>query len=172
VDFEQYAREQTPRLLRFAAVLTNDNGTAEDAVQNVLMKAHAQWLRVSAVEHPQAYLQRMLVNEITSWRRKWSRFVPQPDSTLDGRVDDGTAQVDDHLHLLAELSKLPGRQRAAVTLRYLEDLSDADIALILECRETTVRGYIHRALRSLRIEMSATAVLSPSCPAAIKGKEA
>ncbi|GAA0598911.1 hypothetical protein HPO96_21545 [Kribbella sandramycini] len=45
---------------------------------------------------------------------------------------------------------LPTKQRAAVVLRYYEDLPDADIAVILGCSPATVRSQIHRALASLR----------------------
>jgi RNA polymerase sigma factor (sigma-70 family) len=45
---------------------------------------------------------------------------------------------------------LPAKQRAAVVLRYYEDLPDAEIAAILDCSPATVRSQIHRALASLR----------------------
>jgi len=167
VEFENYAREHSHQLLRFAAVLTNDNGIAEDVVQNVLIKAHARWDRISMIDNRQAYLRRMVVNELTSWRRKWARYVPHPNTALDRPVGDGTGQVDDHVELVGELAKLPAKQRAAVTLRFLEDLSDAEIAEVLNCREVTVRGYIHRALNALRIEMTA-----PSALPVLHGKEA
>jgi RNA polymerase sigma factor (sigma-70 family) len=56
--------------------------------------------------------------------------------------------------LLAEISKLPRRQRAVLVLRYYEDRSDAQIAELLGCRPATVRAYASRALAALRIEMS------------------
>jgi RNA polymerase sigma-70 factor (sigma-E family) len=173
LDFDGYAREHAQQLLRFAAVLTNDNGTAEDAVQNVLIKAHAQWDRICSTDNPQAYLHRMVVNELNSWRRKWARYVPHPDTSLDRQVGDDTGRVDDRVELIAELAKLPTRQRAAVTLRFLEDRSDAEIAAILGCRETTVRGYIHRALKTLRVEMAARPVaVTPPASSTLHRKEA
>ena len=55
--------------------------------------------------------------------------------------------------LLAELSKLPRRQRAVLVLRYYEGLSDNEIADALGCAPGTVRGYASRALGTLRIEL-------------------
>jgi RNA polymerase sigma-70 factor (sigma-E family) len=159
VEFESYARAHSQQLLRFAAVLTNDNGVAEDVVQNVLIKAHGHWDRIDRMDNRHAYLRRMVVNELTSWRRKWARYVPHPDTALDRPVADGSGRVDDRVELVAELAKLPARQRAAVTLRFLEDLSDAEIAEILNCREVTVRGYIHRALKALRVELAGSSAL-------------
>ncbi len=170
-DFDDFAREQGRQLLRLAAVLTNDNGLAEDVVQNVLIKVHAGWDRISALDNTDAYVRRMLVNELSSWRRKWARYVPHPDNALDRGVDHPSGRLDDRAELVAELAKLPTKQRAAVTLRYLEDFTDSAIAEVLGCRETTVRGYVHRALKTLRVEMSPSPAPSP-CPPALHRKEA
>ncbi len=51
------------------------------------------------------------------------------------------------------LQTLPERQRAAVVLRFYEDLPDREIASLLGCREATVRTTIHRALIALRKEI-------------------
>jgi RNA polymerase sigma factor (sigma-70 family) len=57
--------------------------------------------------------------------------------------------------LIAELRRLPNRQRAAVALRYWADLPDREIATQLGCSETSVRGYIFRALGALRVALDA-----------------
>jgi RNA polymerase sigma factor (sigma-70 family) len=51
------------------------------------------------------------------------------------------------------LAALPRRQRAALVLRFYEDLPDADIAEILGCAIGTVRSSISRALTTLRTEL-------------------
>jgi RNA polymerase sigma factor (sigma-70 family) len=48
------------------------------------------------------------------------------------------------------LGELPARQRAAVVLRYYEELPDRDIAALLGCREATVRSLVARGLHTLR----------------------
>ena len=53
------------------------------------------------------------------------------------------------------LHSLPVKQRAAVALRYLDDLSFAEIAEILGCPESTARSHVHRALTRLRTELEA-----------------
>jgi RNA polymerase sigma factor (sigma-70 family) len=93
------------------------------------------------------------VNEYLSWRRKWSRLVPVAevgDRTVDADLAAEHAVRDE---LVAQLRRLPRRQRAAIVLRFYEDLDDAEIATILGCRAVTVRGYISRALRTLRVEL-------------------
>jgi RNA polymerase sigma factor (sigma-70 family) len=56
--------------------------------------------------------------------------------------------------MIRRLASLPRRQRAAVVLRYYAGLPDAEIAIQLGCRETTVRSQISRALAALRIDLT------------------
>jgi RNA polymerase sigma-70 factor (sigma-E family) len=156
VTFEEYARQHTGQLLRLATVLASDPGTAEDVVQEVLIRAHGSWAKIGGLDHPHAYLRRMVVNECISWRRKWGRLQATPDSELDRSTADHGGRYADRDELLAELRKLAPKPRAAIVLRYFEDLSDAEIADSLRCQQVTVRGYIHRGLRALRIELTAT----------------
>ena len=154
MTFEQFAATRLDAVLRFAAVLTNDRGLAEDVVQEVLIRAHRRWAQIGDLDQPEAYVRRMIVNEFTSWRRKWARIVPRPSEELDVDIDDESATIADRHTLLAEIAKLPRRQRTVLVLRYYEGLPDSAIAATLGCSETTVRGYAFRALKALRIELA------------------
>jgi RNA polymerase sigma factor (sigma-70 family) len=55
--------------------------------------------------------------------------------------------------LIAELERLPRRQRAVLVLRYYQGLSDIEIADVIGCQAGTVRGYASRALATLRVEL-------------------
>ena len=143
-------------LLRFATALCADPGTAQEVVQEVAYRASTRWPSIQRLEHPDAYLRRMVVNEYLSWRRKWGRLVPSSD-LVDGRPElerDAMGNVDDRHQLQAELRKLPPRQRAVIVLRFYEDLDDAEIAAALHCPRGTVRSLHSRALRRLRVEMA------------------
>ena len=61
-----------------------------------------------------------------------------------------TADADVARRLLATL---PARQRAAVALRFYDDLPFAEIGRILDCTESTARSYVHRALGQLREQL-------------------
>ena len=84
-------------------------------------------------------------NEAVSLGRAKER-VPESSG-----LPDPADRHADRAALIAEIRRLPNRQRAAVALRYWEDLTDAQIAEQLGCREATVRGYIRRGLRTLRL---------------------
>lgn len=159
MTFEEWLQAELPRLLRFADVLCGGPDPAEEVVQDVAIKVHARWSKISRLEFPQAYVRRMIVNEYLSWRRKWSRMIPQAEFTEHGAAGQAgfAEQHADRAELTMELAKLPRRQRAVLVLRYFEGLSDADIATVLGCSSATVRSHVSRGLSALRIEMSPAA---------------
>lgn len=120
MTFEEWMRRGVPNLLRFATVLCGSGHLAEDLVQDTVIKAHRYWDRIQRADRPDSYLRRIVVNEYLSWRRKWSRFVPRPEiwSEADPSRSDHAARLADQDELVAELAKLPPRQRAVIALRY------------------------------------------------------
>lgn len=165
VQFEQYVTESRQRLFRFAVVLCGDTVLAGDLICDVLGRVFERWPQVAAARDPHAYVRRMLVNEFVDWQRRRARAVPHPEI---GRLADirasrlgmsgpDPAEVEaERAALLDELSRLPARQRAAIVLRYYEQLSDEEIAATLGCRSGTVRSCISRGLATLRITRTAS----------------
>lgn len=146
--FEDFVVARGDALLRLALMLTGDRHHAEDLVQSVLAKAYVRWSRVAAMERPEAYLKKVLVNDHLRWWRRGSREV-LVGTPADGVVgDDGRHEARDAAWQL--LGRLPNRQRAVLVLRYYEDLSDAEIAVVLGCAQGTVRSQAARGLAALR----------------------
>lgn len=166
VQFETYVAGSRQRLFRFAVVLCSDTVLAGDLVTDVLGRAFERWHQVSAARDVHAYVRRMLVNEFVSWQRRRTRLIPHAaiEQLAERRArrlgdtipDPGDVHAE-RANLLAELSQLPARQRAAIVLRYYEDLDDHQIAAILGCRPGTVRSSISRGLAALRISMTPSA---------------
>jgi RNA polymerase sigma-70 factor (sigma-E family) len=154
VIFKEFVTERQRPLLRFAMVLTGDARLAEELVQDVLVRAFERWDRISGLDHPGAYIRRMIVNDYLSLRRRLWRLVPfDPNEHVDA-VDDHAGHHAERDAILAELGKLPRKQRAVIALRYYGGLSDPEIADALGCTPGTVRGYASRALATLRIEIT------------------
>ena len=158
--FEEFAATRLPAVLRFAGVLTADRALAEDVVQEVLIRASKRWDRLQTLDEPERYVRKMIVNEYLSWRRRNWRLLPAGTAIeTDGRESpDYASEHAERDALLAELGKLPRRQRTVLVLRYYQGLSDAEIADVLGCRPGTVRGYAFRALATLRVELSPRAL--------------
>ncbi|ADB29582.1 RNA polymerase, sigma-24 subunit, ECF subfamily [Kribbella flavida DSM 17836] len=155
-SFDQVVGSSERRLLRVALMLSGSAHTAEDLVQSVFARAHRRWSRIGALEHPEAYLRTMVVNEFLSWRRRLkNRELPTAELTETPTTEDigaRQAQRDAAWRLLATL---PRRQRAVLVLRYYEDLPDDEIAAVLNCTASTVRSNAARGLASLRAELPA-----------------
>jgi RNA polymerase sigma-70 factor (sigma-E family) len=154
MTFDDFVAQRLTTLLRFAGVLCGDKHLAEDVVQDVLLRASAMWPRISALDSPDAYVRRMVVNEYLSWRRKWARVIPRAEVTDERTVPDHADRQADHDDLERRLDQLPGKQGAVIVLRYYEGLADADIARILGCAPGTVRSHASLALAALRIQMT------------------
>lgn len=137
-------RERHQPMVRLAYLLTGDRGAAEELVQDAFIAVHRSWGRVT---QPSAYLRVAVVNACRSWgRRRVLERERRPASA-------------EHAFLVADemwdlLQGLPERQRAAIVLRFYEDLPDREIAAVLGCREATVRTAVFRGLAALRKEVT------------------
>ncbi len=154
VTFDDYVRLRGARLVRLARLLVHDRHLAEDLVQEVLGKAFVRWKSIVQGGDPDQYVRKMLVNaNISRWRRKSSsELTTGTIAEPAGRGDIGQEAADrDAAWRL--VSQLPAKQRAAVVLRYYEDLDDASIADILNCSTVTVRSQVMRALATLREQL-------------------
>lgn len=154
--FEDFVLASRRGLFRFAVVLCGDSVRATDLVTDVLGKAFERWPQVSGADNPYAYARRMVVNEFISQQRKHGRVVPLPSLIdLAGTTPDHGIVSAERDGLIAQLDQLSAPQRAAIVLRYYEDLDDEQIARVLGCRIGTVRSHISRGLARLRVELSA-----------------
>lgn len=99
----------------------------------------------SDVTNPRAYLRQMVVHECLRVQRRHGQ------ESLFRDPPDGAAEADhSNVELYESLARLTPRRRAAIVLRYVDDLAVTEIAEILECTPTTVSSLIHRALADLR----------------------
>jgi RNA polymerase sigma-70 factor (sigma-E family) len=159
VTFEEFVAARLGALIRYATVVTWDPHLAEDVTQEVLLRAKARWARIGRLDAPEQYVKRMVLNEFLSWRRRRAaHIVLLPRESLDAlapKEPDGTHAVDDRDAARQLIAGLPPRQRAALALRYYENLPDEQIAELLGCRIGTVRGHISRALATLRSSLPA-----------------
>ena len=153
LSFDDWVEVRVPALLRFAYLVTGSQHAAEDAVQAALTRACERWSRVRRTIDPDAYVRRMVVNaHISAWRRGARRELSVAE-VRDTEVADHAAVVATGDAVWRVCGTLPPQQRAAVVLRYYEDLEYAEIAAILGVAQATVRSHVHRALAAMRVEL-------------------
>jgi RNA polymerase sigma-70 factor (sigma-E family) len=149
--FEAYVAMRGTALTRFAFLLLGDHHLAQDLTQEALAKLHRHWSRVSDFDDLDAYVRKMMLNQLLSWRRRksWTERTIEAPEDHAGDHDLASDRVErDAMWTL--LGELPPQQRAVIVLRYYEDLDDDRIADLLGCSAPTVRSHASKATTRLR----------------------
>lgn len=150
VAFEDFVTARLPALVRFGRVLTGNTPAAEDLVQTALAKSYAKWGRIEASD-PEGYVRRVMANTHASWWRRPLRehaYEQLPERT--GGGPDPYVSLELRDAIWRALGDLSSRQRAALVLRFYEDLSIEEIADALGCRIGTAKSLVSRGLAALR----------------------
>jgi RNA polymerase sigma-70 factor (sigma-E family) len=151
--FREYVTARRPSLLRTAYLLTGNRADAEDLVQSALAKTYLAWDRIEDRSALDGYVRRAMVNTHISWWRR-RRLEEYPTDEIPDRAvadDSGTSDLADTLRRAVD--RLPQRMRAAVVLRYFEDMTEAEVADVLGVSLGTVKSTVSRAVAKLRIDV-------------------
>jgi RNA polymerase sigma-70 factor (sigma-E family) len=148
-------RRHAPGAGRLAYLLTGDPHLAEDLAQEAFVRLIGRLGRIRDEAAIDAYLRRSVVNLA---RKQWRRRATQraylrrerPDSINEEASADDFAARDE---LWGALGKLPYRQRAAIVLRFYEDLTEQETARALGCAVGTVKSSVSRGLQRMREEL-------------------
>jgi RNA polymerase sigma-70 factor (sigma-E family) len=172
-ELERFLAERGGHLLRSAVLLAGSREAGEDLVQAALERL----LRRGPAVHgdPEAYLRRIIYHlAADGWRRggRWRARLAVLRGVGEGVAPDRSAQVEQRDELVRLLVRLPPGQRAAIVLRYWEDLSDAEAADVLGCSASTVRSSVARGLHRLRELSGADAAAAAGQVAADQGGRA
>ena len=146
-QFETLYALHYARAVRFAHLMTGSR-EAEDLAQEAFLRAVRRWDPKSPPEAFWRWLQttmlRLHLNRLRRAAAEARAFARRgPDPEVQG-------EPPDH-ELLDALRSLSPRQRAAVVLRYYEDLPEAEIADRLGCRPGTVKALLHQARQRVRL---------------------
>ncbi|MBB2894245.1 SigE family RNA polymerase sigma factor [Flexivirga oryzae] len=162
-DFASFVERETAGLRKLATSLTGNRTDADDLLQETFTKTFVSWRKVRSATAPSAYVRRMMVHTFLSGRRRRasSEIVSPFDNDELTSPDPAEAYVQHHA-LLAQVRRLPERQRAIVVLRFMEDLPVGEVASIMRMREGAVRTACHRALAELREAAAANTDLGDS----------
>lgn len=167
--FSEYVAARQRALVRTAYVITGDHHAAEDLVQTALARVYLAWNRIQDKQALDAYVRRAMVNEHTSWwRRAWRKLEHSTAELPNRPAAEPTLDSADRDELKQHIYALPPRQRVAIVLRYLEGLSEAETAELMDCSIGTVKSQTSRALVALRARY-ASATDGTTTADAVKG---
>jgi RNA polymerase sigma-70 factor (sigma-E family) len=149
-EFAELYRTQRVGLFRLAYLVCRDKQRAEEAVAEGVARVLPRW-RAGRVEDPALYLRRAVVNQaIGAWRR---RVVEQRHAQWDHDRDTSSGveeEVGDRDMVWRALGALPPKQRAAIALRFYDDLSVDRAAAVLGVSVGTIKSRVARGLERLR----------------------
>jgi RNA polymerase sigma-70 factor (sigma-E family) len=148
---ELYVRH-APAAQRLAFLLTGDRAQAEDLVQEAFVRVVGRFGHLRVPDAFGAYLRRTIVNLHTSQlrRKRLERAWLERERHAPTAV---TPEVGGREELWHAVLALPPRQRAAVVLRFYEDLSERETAEVLRCSPAAAKALVARAMETLRTEI-------------------
>lgn len=149
-------------LYRTAYLMIGNHALAEDLVQTALTNTYASWRNVRELDAAYAYARTAVARSVASWFRSKVRLREQPTDRLPETSyapDPSTRPM-----LLEALAQLPPRQRAAVVLRFYDDLNVAEVAHALGCSEGTVKSQTSAGLGKLRLLLGDSVIPSTEGP--------
>lgn len=142
-ELDELARRRGPALVGYAYLLTGDLHSAQDVVQEALVRTFVRRRAGAGVDSLESYVRRTVLNvyrDLYRRRRTW-RGVRHLVAEPSWYAPPDAAAVD-HLDLHAGLGRLSPRERACVVLRYYEDLSVAEVADWLGISTGAVKRYL------------------------------
>lgn len=148
MNFDDYVRARYRQLVGFAFTLTLDHSEAEDLVQSALVKCFPRWREVRSAD---AYVRRCIVRDV--WRRGQRDGRESYSEPTKEQIDPADLAANRDLAVRL-LRSLPARQRAVVVLRYMEDLSEREVAALLNVRPGTIKSQASRALATLKAALA------------------
>ena len=150
-EFHAFFSAEGESLRRLGVWLTGDAEKGADLAQEALARTYRHWGRIKS-EDPGPYARRTLVNLVRSAHRRSVIERRYQESQVKERaiVESSSGRVDEFLRVSLALKTLPPIRRAAIVLRFYEDMSEAEIARILDRPVGTVKSDIHRGLAKLR----------------------
>jgi RNA polymerase sigma-70 factor (sigma-E family) len=138
-------------LVRYGFMMTGDRAAGEDLVQEALLRCLPSWGRLDP-PGVEAYVRKVMAR--LAWK---ARRHPLRMSSSSGQAEPTTADIaetsSEQSDLRQALRALPPQQRVVLVLRYWQDLSEAEIAELLGCRQGTVKSRASRAYAQLRQEL-------------------
>src|ERR1700723_1271932 len=162
VAFGEYVRSRSQALLRAAQAMTGNRADAEDLLQATLFKAYQSGDNVSDPAALDTSVRRVMVNpHISGWRRRRLDEYPT-DEIPDSPAADATGDSDLHDVVQRAVDRLPRQMRAAVMLRFYDDLTETEVAAALGVSVRTVKSAVARAVAKLRNDAELGADAQPA----------
>jgi len=151
-QFAEFALARAGALHRAAYLMVGDSQLAQDLVQEALTKTYVAWPRLRDPANAEAYCRKAITTTAISWFRRKGWNNERPSEYLPEGPPGAGHEVAyaEHDAVWRALRDVPPRQRAALVLRFYEDLTEAQTAAAMGCAVGTVKSQVSAGLKKLR----------------------
>jgi RNA polymerase sigma factor (sigma-70 family) len=147
MDFDSYYAASYDRVRRAMTLTFRDHELAEEIAQEAFFQTLRKWKKVSQLDHPEGWTMVVALNKGRDLHRRRARQeAKQSLLVLPSLSTSGEARVDDRMRVAELLEGLSDRQREALLLRYITQLTIPEIAEAMGCAEGTVKATLHSAI--------------------------
>lgn len=155
-SFDAFYAREFPRIVHVTFALSGSRLAAEDLAQEAMVAAYRQWDQVRHLDRPGAWVRRVAINLAASAHQRRKAEFKALVRLAPLRVGPLVRLDSESEHVWRRVRRLPRRQAQAVALFYVDHLSVAEIAEVMDCAENTVKAHLHQARqtleRTLRLE--------------------
>lgn len=158
LDLNEVMELHTERLLRVAFYYTKNIQTAEDIVQDVFIKFYEVYEHYEERGELQAYLTRMTINKCKDYLRSWPyrklQFLQKWTTANQTDLLHNKIAKDEKAFLHEQILQLPIMNREVIVYYYFEEMSLAEIAVLLNIPLSTVKTRMTRSRSLLKQKLS------------------
>jgi RNA polymerase sigma-70 factor (ECF subfamily) len=147
MDFDDFYTTSFDRVRRAMTLTFRDPQLAEDVTQEAFYRALRKWPKISQHDHPEGWTMLTALNAGRDVARRRNRHQQRAPMLTDNRDSEvGHKSVEDRMLVTDLLARLSDRQREALLLRYISQLTIPEIAHVMGCAEGTVKSTLHSAI--------------------------
>jgi RNA polymerase sigma-70 factor (ECF subfamily) len=159
-EFDDLVAEHSRGILAYLWRLLGDSDLAEDCLQDVFLRAFKAYGRLHVESNYRAWLYKIATNTAYSLRKHEARIAVR-QVELDkvelrtGSTPHEDLELQERLECVAQaVMSLPEMQQAAIMLRKYQEFGYSEIAIILECSESSARANVYQGMKSLRKKLA------------------
>lgn len=147
MDFDDFYAANFDRVRRAMTLCFRDPSLAEDVTQDAFYRALRKWPMINQHEHLEGWVMLSALNRGRDVARRTSRHRVKSPLLTDTRDSEaGHKAVEDRMVVTDLLAGLSDRQRQALVLRYVSQLTIPEMATAMGCAEGTVKSTLHTAI--------------------------
>ena len=148
--FYKAVSSYSENLYNIAYCYLKDQQEALEAVQETTCRAYVKLKKLKQPQHFKSWFTRILINYCIDEQKRRKKALP----LYINEVSKEDESIVNKLSVQSAINELEPKYKHVIVLKYLQDMSTSDIADVLECPEGTVKTWLHRALKLLKISLN------------------